>query len=231
MLAVLLDPDHYHGDKVLPVLDLCRKAGADLILVGGSLLIYPGLHDFVALIKGRCSIPVLMFPGDPSQISPKADGILFLSLISGRNPDLLIGRHVQAAPLLRSTSLEVIPTGYMLIGNSVSTTAQYISHTFPIPPEKEDIAACTAMAGEMLGLQLIYLDAGSGNAERIPETLVSAVRKHIEVPLIVGGGITRPEEALRLARAGADIIVAGNIFEKNPDFIVSFAEVLQQFNP
>ncbi|HRY33946.1 MAG TPA: geranylgeranylglyceryl/heptaprenylglyceryl phosphate synthase [Bacteroidales bacterium] len=221
--AVLLDPDSYPPSKLGRMLDACNRGGADLILVGGSLLLHTRVDDFVAAVKAGTGLPVILFPGSPGQISRHADAILLLSLISGRNPDLLIGRHVEAAPLLRDSGLEVIPTGYMLIGSGNTTTAQYISNSFPIPGDKNGIAACTALAGQMLGMKLIYLDAGSGAREHVSAAMVSEVKAQLRIPLAVGGGIRSVETASGLATAGADIIVAGNALEEDPGLIAAMA--------
>jgi putative glycerol-1-phosphate prenyltransferase len=181
--------------------------------VGGSLVADQHIHELIPYIKSRTSLPEILFPGSTHQIVPDADGILFLSLISGRNPDLLIGRHVEAAPLLKQTPLEVIPTGYMLIDCGVPTTASYISNTQPIPYHKPEIAVSTAMAGEMLGLKLMYLDGGSGAAKAISSAMVEQVSAHTDTPLLVGGGIRSIEEAERLWQAGADLLVVGTATE------------------
>ena len=169
---------------------------------------------------------MVLFPGNSSQLSYKADGILFLSLISGRNPDLLIGRHVISAPFLKMSPLEVISTGYMLVDGGVPTTVLYMSNTQPIPATKDDVAVCTAMAGELLGLKLIYMDAGSGAKNAISESMISAVRGAIAVPLIVGGGISTPEKARLNVLAGADVVVVGNAIEKDPQLVLSIADAV-----
>jgi phosphoglycerol geranylgeranyltransferase len=174
-------------------------------------------------IKKISTIPTVLFPGDISQISNKADAFLYLSLISGRNAEFLIGKHVIAAPILKRSSLEIIPTGYMLIDGGSPTTALYISNTTPIPNNRPEIAVCTAMAGELLGLKLIYMDAGSGADRPVSAAMIAAVSKNIEVPLIIGGGIQTPEKAAANVRAGADVVVVGNAFEKNPSLILEMA--------
>src|SRR5205814_1035231 len=170
-----------------------------------------------------CSIPVILFPGTPSQVSRHADGLLYLSLISGRNPELLIGQHVISAPAVRKSGLEIISTGYMVIDGGAPTTVSYISNATPIPADKDDIAVCTAMAGEMLGMKLIYMDAGSGAKRAISEEMISRVAKVISVPLIIGGGIKEPEKAYLNCKAGADLIVVGNAIEKDPSLIKEMA--------
>lgn len=217
--AVLIDPD-----KVTPPLidELCRlttEAQVDYLLLGGSLVISNHLDEVVQQIKAACSIPVILFPGSPSQISSHADTLLYLSLISGRNPELLIGQHVISAPFVKQSGLEIISTGYMVIDGGAPTTVSYISNATPIPADKNEIAMCTAMAGEMLGMKVIYMDAGSGARRPITESMITQVAQNIEAPLIVGGGITDPEKAYRNCKAGADVIVIGNAIEKDTSLI------------
>jgi putative glycerol-1-phosphate prenyltransferase len=184
----------------------------------------------VETIKKNCSIPVVLFPGSPDQITPKADALLYLSLISGRNPELLIGQHVVSAPFVKQSGLEIIPVGYMLIDGGSPTTVSYISNTHPIPSNKKDIALCTAMAGEMLGLKLIYMDAGSGAKTPISTEMIQYVSKHIKIPLVIGGGITSAEKAKENCMAGADIIVVGNAVEKDPSLIEAIATAVHSLN-
>jgi phosphoglycerol geranylgeranyltransferase len=169
---------------------------------------------------------VILFPGSPSQLSKYADALLYLSLISGRNPELLIGQHVISAPFVRKSGLEIMPTGYMVVDGGAPTTVSYISNASPIPADKNEIALCTAMAGEMLGMRLIYMDAGSGAKRAITEAMIEKVAKNIEVPLIVGGGITTPEKAYLNCKAGADIIVVGNAIEKDPTLIAEISAAI-----
>lgn len=213
--AVLIDPDKYDRKGLELVISSAQNSQVDFILVGGSLLTYDHLEETMQSIKDKTDIPVILFPGSIMQIHEKADALLLLSLISGRNPDLLIGKHVIAAPYLKKSNLELLPTGYMLIESGPLTTAQYISHTLPIPRLKDDIAICTAMAGEMLGLKLIYMDAGSGAEFPVTPSMVQKVKESISVPLVVGGGIRNAEQALALCKAGADMIVVGNAIEKD----------------
>lgn len=219
LYALLVDPDKYSPGHLRNVIIDAHKAGVDLFFLGGSLITKNQLEEFAILIKENTDKPLVLFPGSILQITGKADAILLLSLISGRNPDLLIGQHVIAAPYLKESRLEIIPTGYMLVENGAVTTAQYMSNTAPIPREKDDIASCTAMAGEMLGLKAIYMDAGSGAKHPVPETMIHAVKENIKVPLIVGGGIRTAEQASLACRAGADLIVTGNAIEKDPKLI------------
>lgn len=218
--AILIDPDKFESDDLL---ELASECNVDIIMVGGSILTNGNFEKSIQRIKNKSKIPVIIFPGNNLQISKNADAILLLSLISGRNPEMLIGNHVIAAPNLKSSGLEIIPTGYMLIESGKQTAALYMSNTFPIPSDKEDIASCTAMAGEMLGLKLIYLDAGSGAENCVTEKMISKVKASIDIPLIVGGGINSSDKALRACKAGADIIVVGNALEKDKNLLQEIA--------
>lgn len=228
--AVLIDPDKLDTVNLQKTIDLAVQFKIDFVFVGGSLVVTDTLDQVVAQIKEACSIPVVLFPGSPDQITPKADALLYLSLISGRNPELLIGQHVISAPFVRQSGLEIIPVGYMLIDGGSPTTVSYISNTNPIPANKNDIAACTAMAGEMLGLKVIYMDAGSGAKNAIPSNMIQQVAKHVKAPIIVGGGITTPEKAVENCKAGADIIVVGNAIEKDPLLIQMIADAIHGLN-
>jgi phosphoglycerol geranylgeranyltransferase len=221
--AVLVDPDKVNDQNMEDLIAIAANAGVDYFLVGGSLVISNYLDDCVKLIKNRCNIPVILFPGSPSQVSKYADALLYLSLISGRNPELLIGQHVVSAPVVKQSGLEIIPTGYMVIDGGAPTTVSYISNANPLPSDKNEIAMCTAMAGEMLGMKLIYMDAGSGARKPIAESMIEKVSGCIEVPLIIGGGITDPEKAYLNCKAGADVIVVGNAIEKDPLLIKEMA--------
>jgi putative glycerol-1-phosphate prenyltransferase len=224
--AVLIDPDKVTSDSLLETVHLAVQAKVDYIFVGGSLVISDHLDACIRQIKNACSIPVLLFPGSPSQISKQADALLYLSLISGRNADYLIGQHVISAPFVKSSGLEIIPTGYMVIDGGAATTVSYISNASAMPADKPEIAMCTAMAGEMLGMKLIYMDAGSGAKKAITETMISTVANHIEVPLIVGGGIRDAEKAYLNCKAGADVIVVGNAIEKDSSLIMEMANAI-----
>jgi len=217
--AVLVDPDKVDAGMVDTLSTLATDAGVDYILVGGSLVVTHHLDQVVKQFKQASDIPVILFPGSPSQLSPYADALLYLSLISGRNPELLIGQHVISAPAVRKSGLEIIPTGYMVVDGGAPTTVSYISNANPIPSDKNEIAVCTAMAGEMLGLKLIYMDAGSGARKPIHEDMIAAVSRQVDIPLIIGGGITDPEKAYLNCKAGADLIVVGNAIEKDPSLI------------
>lgn len=228
--AVLIDPDKLNDAALLGTIEMAVKAKVDFLFVGGSLVVTDTLDHVVAIIKQYCSIPVILFPGSPDQITPKADALLYLSLISGRNAELLIGQHVISAPFIKQSGLEIMPVGYMLIDGGTPTTVSYISNTNPIPSNKKEIALCTAMAGEMLGLKLIYMDAGSGAQKAIPTEMIAQVAKHISIPLIIGGGITTAQKAVENCMAGADIIVVGNAIEKNTSLIQEIADAIHALN-
>lgn len=229
--AVLIDPDKIVDDAYcLRIINMSIENKINFFFVGGSLITGDNFGHIVRLIKQECDIPVVLFPGSNMHIESAADAILFLSLISGRNPDLLIGQHVVAAPVLKRSNLEVLSTGYILVSSGNQTTVSYMSNTVPIPYDKASVAACTAIAGEMLGLKLIYLDAGSGAEQPISSKMITMVRKSIEVPLIVGGGIDNKHKAARALEAGADVIVIGNGIEKNPDLLTEVAELTENYN-
>lgn len=219
MLAILVDPDKGDIARFEKTASLCNEHHVDFLLTGGSLITNHRLDTCIETLKKHSNIPVLLFPGNNLQISPLADGILLLSLISGRNPEMLIGQHVIAAPVLKKTSLEIIPTGYILVESGRITSVLYMSGTHPIPYDKPDIALCTALAGEMLGLKLIYLEAGSGADKHVSLEMIRSVKENIHVPLIVGGGIRTAQQAKEIWEAGADLIVVGNATEKDSTFI------------
>lgn len=221
--TVLIDPDKVNAQSIEQITALAIDAKVDYFFVGGSLVISNHLDECIQQIKSLCNIPVVLFPGSPSQVSKYADALLYLSLISGRNPELLIGQHVVSAPFVKKSGLEIMPTGYMVIDGGAPTTVSYISNATPIPADKNEIAMCTAMAGEMLGMKLIYMDAGSGAKRPITEQMIEKVASYIESPLIVGGGIIEPEKAYRNCKAGADVIVVGNAIEKDPSLIKEMA--------
>jgi phosphoglycerol geranylgeranyltransferase len=228
--AVLLDPDKLNPESCLRLVNMGLESKIDYFFVGGSLLTNNNLNSVVKAVKNHSDIPVVLFPGNYMQIDETADAILLLSLISGRNPDYLIGQHVTAAPLLKKSGLEVLSTGYMLVECGKQTTVSYISNTTPIPYDKPVIAACTAMAGEMLGLKLLYLDGGSGAINPVSPKMISAVRKVTEIPLIVGGGINTSQKAIDALSAGADLIVVGNGIEKNPQLLSDVSDKVHEIN-
>ena len=230
LFALLIDPDQLSMKSLDRTIHLLHQYPADLIMVGGSLLLDEKLDECLNYLRKSVSCPILLFPGSLMQISPKADALLLLSLISGRNPELLIGQHVTAAPYLKASGLEIIPTGYMLVDGGKPTTASYISHTQPIPADKPEIAVCTAMAGEMLGLQCLYMDAGSGAQQPITTTMIQAVQKTTDLPIIIGGGIRTPEQVTERLRAGADMLVIGNAIEKDPNRLMELSAAFWGFN-
>ncbi|MEM6844834.1 MAG: geranylgeranylglyceryl/heptaprenylglyceryl phosphate synthase [Bacteroidota bacterium] len=230
-LAAFIDPDQI-GEvaDVLRLISWGVQYQIDYFLVGGSLITTNNLGEVIRTIKDECSIPAILFPGSNLQIEASADAIFLLSIISGRNPDLLIGQHVVAAPVLKRSPLEILSTGYILVNTGSIASTTYLSHTTPIPYDKASVAACTAMAGEMLGLKLIYLDAGIEAERMIDSRMISAVRKSIDVPLIVGGGISNRYKASRAYEAGADMLVINSsdlTFEK---VLPEISEVVQQLN-
>ncbi len=233
LLSVLIDPDKIRLGQLDRVIHSSIESGIDYFLIGGSLIIHDMLDYCLDILSKSSDIPLILFPGNALQINQKADAILLLSLISGRNPDLLIGHHVIAAPKLKESDLEIIPTGYVLIDGGIETTTTYISNTRPIPADKPEITACTAMAGEMLGLKLIYLEAGSGAKYHVNEQTIRAVKDSIDIPIVVGGGIRNPIVAKNVLQAGADMIVMGNATETNPDVIREIASIIRnkEFSP
>lgn len=228
--AVLIDPDKIDLQSCSRLVNISLENKVDFFLVGGSLVTVPNLNQIIRFLKSNSNIPVIIFPGNNLQIDTSADGILFLSLISGRNPEFLIGQHVIAAPILKKSSLEIIPTGYVLVDSGQPTTVQYMSNTIPIPYDKPTVAACTAMAGELLGLKLIYLEAGSGAKRMVSNKMISMVRKSIDIPLIVGGGITSARMGMEALEAGADMIVIGNGIEKDFRLLIEVSERVAEYN-
>jgi len=218
LLAILLDPDKIVLEKLDHLIDKIIQSPATHIFVGGSIVQNTILEELITALKQKTNLPVLLFPGDPSQISPKADGILFLSLLSGRNPDYLIEYQVQAAPILKKTNLEVISTGYILIESGNETAVARVSKTKPLSRENFDLVLATAQAGEMLGNQLIYLEAGSGAKQPVPAQMIELIAQNIEIPVIVGGGIVDLQGIQKAYRAGADLVVIGTAFENNSHF-------------
>lgn len=221
-LAVLLDPDKSLETIALQKkIDLAESIGIDYFFVGGSL-IANSLTILIQQIKKRTAIPVIIFPGSVIQISDNADGLLFLSLISGRNPEFLIGNHVIAAPFLKKSNLEIISTGYILVESGVQTSVEYMSNTKAIPHSKVDIATATAIAGELLGNKLIYLEAGSGAAKPVSSEMIAEVKRNISIPLIVGGGIRSLAQMNNAFASGADVVVIGTILEENPEMLKNY---------
>jgi len=227
-LAILIDPGKQNDESLNETIKIADQAKVDFILVGGSL-VSEYINDVVNVIKKSTDIPVILFPGNLMQLSNNADGILLLSLISGRNPDYLIGNHVLAASYLKNSGLEIIPTGYILIGTQCISSVEYISNTKPIPADKPELIVATAIAGELMGNKIIYLEAGSGSCSRIKRNIIAEVKQNISVPLVVGGGVKTRDDMKDMYEAGADIIVIGSAIEENPAMIKSFAEVAWLF--
>ena len=225
---ILIDPDKISGEKLARFTAYCTASGADGFLVGGSLMISGDIESCLNTIKNNTELPAIIFPGDVNQVHKSADAILFLSVISGRNPEHLIGKQVLAAPVIKKSGIEPLSTGYMLIESGTTTTAQYINGSLPIPSSKPEIAAATALAGEYLGMKLIYLEAGSGAQKSVPDEMVRAVTELCTVPVIVGGGIRMPADANSKVKNGARIIVTGNFFENesNWSLIKEFSEAV-----
>ncbi|WP_140485673.1 geranylgeranylglyceryl/heptaprenylglyceryl phosphate synthase [Flavobacterium sp. GSA192] len=218
LLAILLDPDKVVWDTLANLIYKINQSPATHVFIGGSLVESTILDDLIVRIKQNCILPIVLFPGDPSQISNHADGILFLSLLSGRNPDYLIGHQVNAAPILKQTQLEILSTGYILIESGSETAVERVSKTKPLERDNLDLVLSTAQAGEMLGSKLIYLEAGSGAQEAVPQEMIRLVAQNIEIPLIVGGGIVDGQGIQKAYESGADLVVIGTAFEKDADF-------------
>jgi putative glycerol-1-phosphate prenyltransferase len=229
MFALQVDPDKHDRASLVRTARAAEQHPVDFILVGGSLVSSPIDHT-VKILKNETGKPVILFPGNVLQICNNADAIFLLCLISGRNPEYLIGNHVIAAPILKKSGLEIIPTGYILVENGRLTSVEYISNTKPIPADKVDLAVATALAGEMLGHRLLYLEAGSGALEPVKTALVTEVRRNINIPLIVGGGIQSPGQISALYKAGADIIVIGTAFENDEKNLKILSEAAAAFS-
>ena len=212
---LLLDPDAQEPEELARTAAEAEEAGVRAILIGGSFIDHEGFDEAVKAVKGRVRRPVLLFPGGSRQISKYADGVLFMSLLSGRNPQYLIGEQVMAAPLIKKLGLPVLPMAYLLIESGVVTSAEFVSDTKPIPRDKPKFAAAHAMAAELFGMQAVYLEAGSGAKLPVPEEMIRLVSKSVEIPIIVGGGITTPELAAKAAKAGASAVVVGTAVERN----------------
>jgi phosphoglycerol geranylgeranyltransferase len=217
-IALLLDPDKVEGNTLRNILQIAEESRTDYIMTGGSLT-FSSIDRLIDSVRTFCSIPVILFPGNLLQLTHKADAILLLSLISGRNPELLIGSHVIAAPFLKDVKDKLISVGYILVSCGSKTAVEYISQTEAIPCDKPEIAVATALAGEMLGLRMIYLEAGSGSSTPVPLNLITDVRANISIPLAVGGGIRNRKDVEEIFKAGADLIILGNGCEKNPHLL------------
>jgi phosphoglycerol geranylgeranyltransferase len=226
--AVLLDPDRLEPAVNVELARLAEGSGVDVLLVGGSLSLRGKTEDVIAAIKREVDLPVVIFPGDSGFVAPSADAILFLSLVSGRNPQYLIAEHVRAAPILREIGLEPIPTAYMLVDGGRTTSVEFMSGTKPLPPDKPDIAMAHALAAQYLGMRIAFFDAGSGAQAPVPTELVRAVSGYVEIPVMVGGGIGEPARARALVEAGARIVVTGDVIERTRDagLLKAFAEAI-----
>ena len=227
-IALLLDPDKTKGDSLQYILKTANESNTDFIFAGGSLT-FNSIDNLITEVRKLCSIPVILFPGNLLQLTLKADMILLLSLISGRNSELLIGNHVIAAPFLKNARDKLISVGYILISCGNKTSVEYMSQTEAIPSDKPEIAVATALAGEMLGMQMIYLEAGSGATNPVPVKLIKAVVENITIPLAVGGGIKSKQEVEKIFNAGADLIVLGNACEKNPELLKDACRIRDKF--
>jgi putative glycerol-1-phosphate prenyltransferase len=225
---VLLDPDRKSPEALADYVRQCEKAGVDAFLFGSSLMIANHFEATLKIIKQATKKPLIIFPGSSSMVSEHADAILFLSLISGRNPNLLIDEHVKSAPVIKMMNLEAIPTAYMLIESGVLTSVSYMSNTLPIPRDKSDIACAHALAGQYLGMKLVYLEAGSGAEKPVPLEMIAKVSEYVDIPVIVGGGIKDVDYAGKVAEAGASYIIIGNALESTPDMVSKFARAVHQ---
>jgi phosphoglycerol geranylgeranyltransferase len=227
-VALLLDPDRAIGESLTKILDIAIESKTDYILAGGSLT-FNGIDQLIKSVKEKCHIPVILFPGNLLQLTHEADAILLLSLISGRNPELLIGNHVLAAPYLKNIKSKLISTGYILINCGTKTSVEYMSQTEAIPYEKTDIVVATALAGEMLGMKLIYIEAGSGALKPVPLPVIKAVRDNISLPIAIGGGLRSRQEIEETFIAGADLIILGNGCEQNPQLLFDACKIRDSF--
>lgn len=221
LLAILLDPDKVDLQNIKSLISKIKESSSTHIFIGGSLVLENSMDQIISELKKEIQLPIVLFPGNPSQISIQADGILFLSLISGRNPDFLIEHQVRAAPVLKKSNLEIISTGYILIESGNPTAVASVSKTIPLPRHNSQIAVDTAIAGEFLGNKLIYLEAGSGAKLPVPLETISLVSKNLEIPLIVGGGIKSIQEIQDAYIAGADLVVIGTAFENDINFFTN----------
>lgn len=223
-VALLLDPDKVTSDGLKSILKIASGSGADYIFTGGSLT-FNSIDNLIDSVRDLCDIPVILFPGNLLQLSLKADAILLLSLISGRNPELLIGNHVIAAPYLRDAREKLISVGYILVGGDRKTSVEYISQTEAIPADKPDLVVATALAGEMLGFHMVYLEAGSGASSPVPKEIIRAVRENVSIPIAVGGGLKKPEEIYSAFGSGANMVILGNGCEKHPGLLATACSI------
>lgn len=223
--AVLIDPDDIQPEKIVELAKRCNAAQVDLVLFGGSLMLSDHMELCINAFKSVSAIPVILFPGSPAQVCKAADALLFLSLVSGRNAELLIGQQVVSAPIVKASGLEVLSTGYILVDGGVPTTVSYMSHSAPVPRNKPDIALCTAWAAELMGQSIIYMDAGSGAQYPISTEMIRKVSSNIEIPLIIGGGIKDVQGVRDAFEAGAQVVVVGNAIEKDFSLVEEMSAV------
>jgi len=225
-IAILIDPDKNNSeDNLLPLIEKINSLNPALIFVGGSTVDGIDFKNCISILKANTNIPIVIFPGSHLQIDQQADAILFLSLISGRNPDFLIGHQVEAAPILKNLDLEVIPTAYMLIDGGKNSSVAYVSQTSPIPHDQNSIAINTAIAGELMGKKAVFMDAGSGAIQSVSQKMIADVKQNISVPLIIGGGLRSIEEVEAVLNAGADVAVIGNKIEESIDFLLDLMSI------
>ncbi len=229
-LSILIDPGKLPTEKLIPIIQSGIDEAIDFFFIGGSLMSNSVLDDTIHLIKSKCDIPCILYPGSTYQISKYADACLFMSLVSGRNPEYLIGQQVISAPLLKRANIKTISTAYMLISDSITTSVAYMSQTFPIPTHKTDIALATAMASDMMGFSCLFIDAGSGANKPIPTEAIQQIATHINKPLLVGGGIDSADKVTEAFKHGADIVVVGNAIENNPGLIKELAFARNKFS-
>lgn len=227
-VALLIDPDKAKGSALDKLLEIAVRNNTDFILAGGSIT-FNNIEPLIAHIKKKCKIPVILFPGNLLQLYIGVDGVYFISLISGRNPELLIGNHVLAAPFLKAIRDRVVPVGYILVSCGTKTSVEYLSQTEAIPSDKTDIIIATALAGEMLGMKMIYLEGGSGVRKPVPGKVIKTVRENIKVPLAVGGGISNGNQIKEAYKNGADLVVLGNGCEKRPELLTEACRIRDSF--
>ncbi len=229
MLAVLLDPDKCKGELGEKIISELVNNTPTYVFVGGSHTMQ-STCEIIELLRKKINVPVIQFPGNASQFSKNADALLYLSLLSGRNAEFLIGQHVYSAMAIKNSEIEVIPTAYILIDGGKNTSVEYMSNTRPIPHDKIDIAVSTAVAGELLGLKITYLEAGSGAKNPVSAAMINYVRNNLNFPLIVGGGISTVENLKAAYDAGADLVVVGNAFESDTKKIERFVKFVSDYN-
>lgn len=225
---ILIDPDKLKLNNAEKFIRKCEESGVDGFLVGGSLMLMGDFENYILGLKKFSKLPLIIFPGALSQISPNADALLFISVVSGRNPEYLIGNHVLAAPIINKYKIETLSTGYMIIESGKKTTAEYISGSQPIPRDKTEIAIATALAAQYMGMKFVYLEAGSGADLHVPYEMVKGVSDYCDINLIVGGGIRTPDVASKIVQSGAKIIITGNHFEdeNNWGLLKQFADAV-----